>query len=104
MDDLRDVDSIHYSSRLMEGIRASRIFMRTCPDEHLDAWHAEVQNPATQNFSDCPICLPSPNKEKVDCMKEHRSVETVCGRVFGYSCLREWFQKIEDCLVCRQDF
>jgi hypothetical protein len=64
----------------------------------LDFSHPKVKAPDSTNFSECLLCYEKLKKENSSSEVIHRPVQTACGHVFGYSCLRSWFAK-EKC-VC----
>ncbi|KAF2792616.1 hypothetical protein K505DRAFT_387150 [Melanomma pulvis-pyrius CBS 109.77] len=93
-----DITTASVKASEAEGLEQE--FRGSYNDMNLDVIHPEVKTPTSPDESECSICRETFDKGEAD----HRAVETICGHVFGYSCLRDWFMKDQSCPMCREDF
>lgn len=101
------IQTLDLKNPRIEDIEAAGLERVFTDREHrirLDINHPQVSQPGTQEFSSCSICYRELAKEEVDGSADHKPVETICGHIFGYSCIRNWFEKERNCPMCREDF
>ena len=70
----------------------------------LDVHHPQISKPELRDDYTCSICLKNLVGHEIDSSADHRPVQTTCHHVFGYSCLRDWFNSSNwNCPLCRED-
>jgi hypothetical protein len=73
-------------------------------DLQLDADHPNVTPPDTaRHMPKCQRCDQQLRKDEIGGNAEHRPVQTTCGHLFGYICLRKWFETHPDCPQCGKE-
>ena len=107
MNELRTVDLSYTTSAYAEARGLIVEMAKVAPTWRFDViWQPHLDDPSRRDFSDsdCPICYEKLKKSDIGGRANHRPVQTECRHAFGYSCLKEWFEKHESCPMCRRDF
>lgn len=69
----------------------------------LDIEAPRVTVPSSRHLSKCGSCYEDLKEADIGTDAEHKPVQTVCGHIFGNSCLWKWYIYTGDCPVCRKD-
>ncbi|KAF1957220.1 hypothetical protein CC80DRAFT_389601, partial [Byssothecium circinans] len=68
-----------------------------------DVDHPAVRAPTSQDLGTCSLCCELLKADQTGTQLFHRPVQTSCGHIFGYSCLKDWFARDVACPDCKRD-